>query len=74
MACSASSSQQWSPGGGNRGWYFNQEVEDLVAEAMRTFDDEIRDITLSKGHEIATRDAVRLFVTPDLNPRALHPK
>src|SRR5262245_36290242 len=23
--------QQWSPGGGNWGWYFNQEAEDLVA-------------------------------------------
>src|SRR5262249_10544854 len=35
--------QQWSPGGGNWGWYFNQEAEDLVAEAMRTFDEELRD-------------------------------
>jgi peptide/nickel transport system substrate-binding protein len=66
--------QQWSPGGGNWGWYFNQEVEDLVAEAMRSFDDEIRDITLSKVHEIASREAIMLFVTHDLNPRALSPK
>jgi peptide/nickel transport system substrate-binding protein len=43
--------QQWSPGGGNWGWYFNQEIEDLVGEAMRSFDDEVRDITLSKVHE-----------------------
>jgi peptide/nickel transport system substrate-binding protein len=66
--------QQWSPGGGNWGWYFNQEAEDLVSEAMRTFDEEVRDITLSKVHEIASRDAIMLFVVHDLNPRALSPK
>ena len=66
--------QQWSPGGGNWGWYFNQEAEDLVAEAMRTFDEELRDITLSKVHEIASREAIMLFVVHDLNPRALSPK
>jgi len=41
---------------------------------MRTFDDEIRDITLSRVHEIASRDAIMLFVVHDLNPRALSPK
>jgi peptide/nickel transport system substrate-binding protein len=41
---------------------------------MRTFDDEARDILLTKIHEIASRDAVMLFVTHDLNPRALSPK
>jgi peptide/nickel transport system substrate-binding protein len=66
--------QQWAPAGGNWGWYFNQEVEELIAEAMRTFDDEIRDITLSRVHEIASRDAIMLFVVHDLNPRALSPK
>ena len=66
--------QQWAPAGGNWGWYFNQEVEDLIAEALRTFDDEIRDITLSRVHEIASRDAIMLFVVHDLNPRALSPK
>jgi len=66
--------QQWSPAGGNWGWYVNQEIEDLTAEAMRTFDDEARDLLLTKIHEIASRDAVMLFVTHDLNPRALSPK
>jgi peptide/nickel transport system substrate-binding protein len=66
--------QQWAPAGGNWGWYASQEVEDLISEAMRTFDDEARDILLSKVHEIASRDAVMLFVTHDLNPRALSPK
>jgi peptide/nickel transport system substrate-binding protein len=66
--------QQWAPAGGNWGWYSTQEVEDLIAEAMRTFDDEARDILLTKIHEIASRDAVMLFVTHDLNPRALSPK
>ena len=66
--------QQWAPAGGNWGWYFNQQVEDLIAEALRTFDDEIRDITLSRVHEIASRDAIMLFVVHDLNPRALSPK
>jgi peptide/nickel transport system substrate-binding protein len=66
--------QQWSPNGGNWGWYFNEEIETLVAEAMRTFDEEKRDIILSKVHEIASREAVMLFVVHDLNPRALSPK
>jgi peptide/nickel transport system substrate-binding protein len=66
--------QQWAPAGGNWGWYSTPEVEDLIAEAMRTFDDEARDILLTKIHEIASRDAVMLFVTHDLNPRALSPK
>jgi peptide/nickel transport system substrate-binding protein len=66
--------QQWSPNGGNWGWYFNQEIEDLVVEAMRTFDDEVRDILMTKVHEIASREAIMLFVTHDLNPRALSPR
>ena len=66
--------QQWAPSGGNWGWYLNQEVEDLSAEAMRTFDDEARDILITKIHEIANRDAIMLFVTHDLNPRALSPR
>ncbi|MBV9428208.1 MAG: hypothetical protein JO084_10820 [Bradyrhizobiaceae bacterium] len=66
--------QQWAPSGGNWGWYSDQEVEDLAAEAMRTFDDEARDILITKIHEIANRDAIMLFVTHDLNPRALSPR
>jgi peptide/nickel transport system substrate-binding protein len=41
---------------------------------MRTFDDEIRDILMTKVHEIASREAIMLFVTHDLNPRALSPR
>ena len=66
--------QQWGPAGGNWGWYFNQEIEDLVAEAMRTFDDELRDILMTKVHEVASREAVMLFVVHDLNPRAISPR
>ena len=50
--------QQWAPNGGNWGWYFDQEVEDLAAEAMRTFDEEARDLLIIKIHEIANRDAI----------------
>jgi peptide/nickel transport system substrate-binding protein len=66
--------QQWGPAGGNWGWYFNQEVEDLVAEAMKTFDDAKRDQIMTKVHEIASREAIMIFVVHDLNPRALSPK
>jgi peptide/nickel transport system substrate-binding protein len=66
--------QQWSPAGGNWGWYVSPEIEDLTKEAMATFDDEARDLLLTRIHEIASRDAVMLFVTHDLNPRALSPK
>jgi peptide/nickel transport system substrate-binding protein len=66
--------QQWGPAGGNWGWYFNQEVEDLVAEAMKTFDEAQRDQILTRIHETASREAIMIFVVHDLNPRALSPK
>jgi peptide/nickel transport system substrate-binding protein len=66
--------QQWAPSGGNWGWYADPEVETLVAEALSSFDEGKRDAALSKVHEIASRDAVMLFVVHDLNPRALSPK
>ena len=66
--------QQWAPSGGNWGWYSEPEIETLVAQAMKEFDEEKRAELLAKVHEIASRDASMIFVVHDLNPRALSPK
>jgi len=66
--------QQFAPAGGNWGWYSEPEIETLVAQAMKEFDEEKRAELLAKVHEIASRDAAMIFVVHDLNPRALSPK
>ncbi len=66
--------QQWAPAGGNWGHYENPEVEKLVAEIYRTFDEPKRNAMITRVHEIMNEDAVMLFVAHDLNPRALSPK
>ena len=66
--------KQWAPAGGNWGHYFNEEVEKLIVQIYETFDEAERDKLITKVHEIMTEDAAMLYVTHDLNPRALSPK
>ena len=65
---------QWSPAGGNWGHYFNEEVERLVTKVYETFDEAERDRMITRVNEIMTEDAAMIFVTHDLNPRALSPR
>ena len=66
--------KQWAPAGGNWGHYFNEEVEKLIVGVYETFDEAERDKLITRVHEITSEDAGMLFVTHDLNPRALSPK
>ena len=66
--------KQWAPAGGNWGHYENPEVEKLITEIYATFDEAKRDAMITRVHEIMNEDAVMLFVTHDLNPRALSPR
>jgi peptide/nickel transport system substrate-binding protein len=79
-----------SPVGPNWGWYENKEVDDLVEKTLSTFENkEVDDLVektlstfdeneqnrlLSRINEITTKDAARVFIVSDLNPRALSPK
>lgn len=63
-----------SPAGLNWGGYQNPEIDRLAAEALATFDDAEQTKILQTMHEIYTKDAGRLFIVHDLNPRALSPK
>ncbi len=66
--------KQWAPAGGNWGHYENPEIEKLITEIYNTFDQTKRDAMITRVHEIMNADAAMLFVTHDLNPRALSPK
>ena len=66
--------KQWAPAGGNWGHYLNDEVEKLVVKVYETFDEAERDKLITRVHEIMTEDAVMLYVSHDLNPRALSPR
>jgi peptide/nickel transport system substrate-binding protein len=66
--------KQWAPAGGNWGHYENPEIEQLVDKIYKTFDQPARDKLITRVHEVISEDAGMLFVTHDLNPRALSPK
>jgi peptide/nickel transport system substrate-binding protein len=66
--------QYRSPVGSNWGGYSNPEVDSLAQQALQTFDSAEQQKLLQQIHEIVVKDAVRLFIVSDLNPRALSPK
>jgi ABC-type transport system substrate-binding protein len=66
--------KQWAPAGGNWGHYENPEVEKLITQIYTTFDQAARDKLITRVHELMVQDAAMIFVTHDLNPRALSPK
>jgi peptide/nickel transport system substrate-binding protein len=63
-----------APLGPNWGGYSNPEVDALAQQAMTSFDDEERTKLVTRMHEITVKDAARIFIVSDLNPRALSPK
>jgi peptide/nickel transport system substrate-binding protein len=66
--------KQWAPAGGNWGHYENPEIEKLITQIYTTFDQAARDKMITRVHELMVQDAAMIFVTHDLNPRALSPK
>jgi ABC-type transport system substrate-binding protein len=63
-----------SPNGANWGGFSDPKVDDLAAQALSTFDDAARAKLIIALHEETVKDAIRLFIVSDLNPRALSPK
>jgi ABC-type transport system substrate-binding protein len=63
-----------APNGANWGGYANPKVDELAQEALATFDDAKRSKLVTEIHEMVVKDAIRLFIVSDLNPRALSPK
>lgn len=62
------------PNGGNWGNYTNPQVEALLDEAYRSFDETAMNTAIAKAHARIVDDAPWLFVVHDLNARALSPK
>jgi peptide/nickel transport system substrate-binding protein len=65
---------QFTPRGRNWGHYVNPEADALIGKVYETFDPAEQTKLIQQVHELASRDALMLFVTHDLNPRALSPK
>ncbi len=63
-----------TPVGSNWGGYSNPQVDDLAQKALASFDPAEQRKLLIQIHEMVVKDAARLFVVSDLNPRALSPK
>jgi peptide/nickel transport system substrate-binding protein len=63
-----------APLGPNWGGYSNPKVDELALKALSSFDPAEQLRLITEVHEIATKDAARIFVVSDLNPRALSPK
>ncbi len=62
------------PNGSNWSVYRNPRVDELLSEALRTFEPEARDGLITQAHELVVDDAPWVFVVHDLNPRALSPR
>jgi peptide/nickel transport system substrate-binding protein len=63
-----------SPAGSNWGMIKDPWYDKTLAEAARTFDQEKQDDILRKVHEHVVDNAEWIWVTHDVNPRALSPK
>ncbi|WP_217899028.1 ABC transporter substrate-binding protein [Oceanicola sp. 22II-s10i] len=66
-------SSQFAPNGSNFGHYKNDESDALVKAIYEEFDPVKRDELLVKAHEMFVEEALMLFITHDVNPRAIAP-
>ena len=63
-----------APNGTNWGFYQDPGMDVLLEKARTTFDQKAQDEALKKVHEKIVDDALFLFVTHDVAPRAMSPK
>jgi peptide/nickel transport system substrate-binding protein len=63
-----------APNGTNWGFYVDPEMDALFDKARTTFDAKAQDEVLRKIHEKIVNEALFLFVTHDVNPRAMSTK
>ncbi|HUN11731.1 MAG TPA: ABC transporter substrate-binding protein [Rhabdaerophilum sp.] len=62
------------PAGTNWGYYCDPEMDKLFADIRNTFDPVEQTKIMQKVHEKYVNEALFLFVTHDVNPRAMSPK
>jgi ABC-type transport system substrate-binding protein len=68
------STKTFPPVSNNWGYYGNEEVDKLIADARTSFDDKARDAALAKLHARIVEDAAFLWIAHDVGPRALSAK
>lgn len=68
------STKTFPPVSNNWGYFGNDEVDKLIADARNTFDDKGRDAALAKLHARIVEEAPFLWVAHDVGPRAISAK
>lgn len=68
------STKTFPPVSNNWGYFGNDEIDKLIADARNTFDDAGRDAALAKLHARIVEEAPFLWVAHDVGPRAISPK
>lgn len=63
-----------SPNGTNWGWYQDADMDALFQKAKNTFDPAEQTLVLQEIHEKFVNEALFLFVTHDVAPRAMSPR
>ncbi len=69
-----SSTKAFPPVSNNWGYYGNDEIDKLIANARTSFDDKARDAALAKLHARIVDDAAFVWIAHDVGPRAISPK
>lgn len=69
-----SSSGALPPVSNNWGYFTSPELDELIANARTTFDDEGRDAALAKLHAKIVEEAPFVWIAHDTGPRAMSPK
>jgi ABC-type transport system substrate-binding protein len=62
------------PVSNNWGYFGNDELDKLIADARNTFDDKGRDAALAKLHARIVEEAPFVWIAHDVGPRAMSPK
>lgn len=68
------STKTFPPVSNNWGYFGNEEIDKLIADARNTFDDGGRDAALAKLHARIVEDAPFLWIAHDVGPRAISAK
>ncbi len=68
------STKTFPPVSNNWGYFGNDEIDKLIADARNTFDDKGRDAALAKLHARIVEEAPFLWVAHDVGPRAISAK
>ena len=64
----------WSPAGSNWGHWQDPVTDKLVSDIFTEFDTTKRTALLTRLHEYENEQALMVYITHDVNPRALSPK